>query len=155
MIDDDIKKEEVARRLNHSVRWLQAIFAKDRKANYPPKLQFHHYIGRIPLWTDSEFPSLKAALVAVADARHGRSERPAQPLSSAAVSGTSTVRYAKGPPRGLSRGQAAEYIGEGATKFDEMVDDGRKPKPHRIDRRVCRGIGYDWIKLTLIERPSE
>ena len=51
--------------------------------------------------------------------------------------------------------QAAEYIGEGATKFDEMVDDGRKPKPHRIDRRVCRGIGYDWIKLTLIERPSE
>ena len=29
------------------------------------------------------------------------------------------------PPRGLSRVQAAEYIGIGATKFDEMVDDGR------------------------------
>jgi hypothetical protein len=95
MIDDDVGKEEVARRLNHSVRWLQAILAKDRKANYPPKLQFHHYIGRIPLWTESEFQSLKAALVAVADARHGRSERPAQPLSSAAVSGTPTVPYAK------------------------------------------------------------
>ena len=28
-------------------------------------------------------------------------------------------------PRGLSRVQAAEYIGVGATKFDETVDDGR------------------------------
>ena len=38
-------------------------------------------------------------------------------------------------PRGLSRLQAAEYIGIGATKFDEMVHDGRMPKPKRIDGR--------------------
>ena len=38
-------------------------------------------------------------------------------------------------PRGLSRVQAAEYIGVGVTKFDEMVDDGRMPKPKRIDGR--------------------
>jgi predicted DNA-binding transcriptional regulator AlpA len=46
-------------------------------------------------------------------------------------------------PRGLSRVQAAEYIGVGVTKFDEMVDDGRMPKPKRIDGRVL----WDRIKL--------
>jgi hypothetical protein len=34
----------------------------------------------------------------------------------------------------LSRAQAAEYIGVDVTKFDEMVDDGRMPKPKRIAR---------------------
>ena len=46
-------------------------------------------------------------------------------------------------PRGLSRVQAAEYIGVGVTKFDEMVDDCRMPKPKRIDGRVI----WDRIKL--------
>jgi predicted DNA-binding transcriptional regulator AlpA len=40
------------------------------------------------------------------------------------------------PPRGLSRMQAAEYIGVGGTKFDEMVADGRMPRPKRIDGRT-------------------
>jgi predicted DNA-binding transcriptional regulator AlpA len=40
------------------------------------------------------------------------------------------------PPRGLNRVQAAEYVGLGCTKFDELVDDGRMPKPLRIDGRV-------------------
>lgn len=38
-------------------------------------------------------------------------------------------------PRGLSREQAAAYIGVGAVKFDAMVDDGRMPRPKRIDGR--------------------
>jgi predicted DNA-binding transcriptional regulator AlpA len=38
-------------------------------------------------------------------------------------------------PRGLSRVQAAEYIGVGVTKFDEMISDGRMPRPKRIDGR--------------------
>lgn len=38
-------------------------------------------------------------------------------------------------PRGLSRALAADYVGVGATKFDEMVRDGRMPKPKRIDSR--------------------
>ena len=46
-------------------------------------------------------------------------------------------------PRGLSRVQAAEYIGVGVTKFDEMVDDGRMPRPKRIDGRCV----WDRIKL--------
>ena len=47
------------------------------------------------------------------------------------------------PPRGLSRVQAAEYVGVGATKFDEMVKDGRMPKPKRIDGRTV----WDRVKL--------
>jgi predicted DNA-binding transcriptional regulator AlpA len=39
--------------------------------------------------------------------------------------------------------QAAEYIGIGATKFDEMVDDGRMPRPKRIDGRNV----WDRIRL--------
>ncbi|MDR4307675.1 hypothetical protein IHQ68_13715 [Chelatococcus sambhunathii] len=39
------------------------------------------------------------------------------------------------PPLGLSREQAAEYVGVGATLFDEMVRDGRMPRPKRINAR--------------------
>jgi predicted DNA-binding transcriptional regulator AlpA len=49
------------------------------------------------------------------------------------------------PPRGLSRQQAAEYIGVGATKFDEMVKDGRMPKPKQIDGRIV------WDRVLLDE----
>jgi hypothetical protein len=38
-------------------------------------------------------------------------------------------------PRGLSRVQAAEYVGVSPTKFDELVVDGRMPKPKRVDAR--------------------
>jgi predicted DNA-binding transcriptional regulator AlpA len=47
------------------------------------------------------------------------------------------------PPRGLSREEAARYIGVGATKFDEMVRDGRMPRGKRIDARVV----WDRLKL--------
>lgn len=39
-------------------------------------------------------------------------------------------------PRGMSRDEAARYIGVGNTKFDEMVSDGRMPRPKRVDGRV-------------------
>jgi hypothetical protein len=39
-------------------------------------------------------------------------------------------------PRGLSRVQAAEYIGVGVSKFDQMVRDGRMPQPKRVDART-------------------
>jgi predicted DNA-binding transcriptional regulator AlpA len=39
------------------------------------------------------------------------------------------------PRRGLSREEAAMYVGIGSTKFDAMVADGRMPKPKRIDGR--------------------
>ena len=40
------------------------------------------------------------------------------------------------PPRGLSREEAARYVGVGVTLFDEMVADGRLPRPKRINSRV-------------------
>ena len=39
-------------------------------------------------------------------------------------------------PRGLSREEAAAYIGVSPSKFDEMVKDKRMPGPKRIDRRT-------------------
>jgi hypothetical protein len=36
---------------------------------------------------------------------------------------------------GLSREEAASFIGVGTTKFDMLVADGRMPKPKRIDGR--------------------
>lgn len=48
-------------------------------------------------------------------------------------------------PRGLSRMQAAAYIGVSATLFDEMVADGRMPQAIRINSRVL------WDRLQLDE----
>jgi predicted DNA-binding transcriptional regulator AlpA len=39
------------------------------------------------------------------------------------------------PRRGLSRDESAMYIGVSTGKFDEMVSDGRMPRPVRIDGR--------------------
>lgn len=39
------------------------------------------------------------------------------------------------PRRGLSREEAAMYVGVSAGKFDQLVGDGRMPTPRRIDRR--------------------
>jgi len=47
------------------------------------------------------------------------------------------------PPRGMSRDEAARYVGVSVTKFDEMVADGRMPKPKRVDGRVV------WDRLRL------
>jgi predicted DNA-binding transcriptional regulator AlpA len=49
------------------------------------------------------------------------------------------------PPRGLSRVQAAAYIGVSPSLFDEMVKDGRMPKPVRINARTV------WDRLQLDE----
>lgn len=40
------------------------------------------------------------------------------------------------PPRGVSRVEAARYIGVSPATFDKMVRDGRMPRPKRIDGRV-------------------
>lgn len=40
------------------------------------------------------------------------------------------------PPRGLSRAEAAAYIGVSPSTFDLMVGDARMPKPKRVNRRT-------------------
>jgi predicted DNA-binding transcriptional regulator AlpA len=47
------------------------------------------------------------------------------------------------PPRGMDREEAARYIGVGTTKFDQMVADGRMPRPKKVDGRVL------WDRLRL------
>jgi hypothetical protein len=56
---------------------------------------------------------------------------------SAAFAGLAAIK------RGLSRGEAAYVVGVGTTLFDKMVDDGRIPKPARINGRVL------WDKVQL------
>ena len=49
------------------------------------------------------------------------------------------------PPAGISRVEAAAFIGVSASKFDEMVKDGRMPGPKKIDGRTVWSVR----KLTL------
>jgi predicted DNA-binding transcriptional regulator AlpA len=48
-------------------------------------------------------------------------------------------------PRGLSRVEAAAYIGVSPSLFDEMVVDGRMPPPKHINSRVV----WDRLKLDI------
>lgn len=47
------------------------------------------------------------------------------------------------PPRGLSRDEAARYVGIGPTLFDELVQTGRMPRPLRVGKRAI----WDRLKL--------
>jgi predicted DNA-binding transcriptional regulator AlpA len=61
------------------------------------------------------------------------------------------------PRRGLSRDEAAMYIGIGITKFDEMVEDGRMPRPRRIDGRKVwdvRELDLSFDELPRVETPA-
>jgi predicted DNA-binding transcriptional regulator AlpA len=58
------------------------------------------------------------------------------------MSRADNIAYA---PRGLGREDAARYIGVGSTKFDEMVKDGRMPRPKRVDGRTV----WDRVALDL------
>jgi hypothetical protein len=57
------------------------------------------------------------------------------------------------PRRGLSREEAAMYIGISTGKFDELVRTGRMPDPKRIDNRKVWDVhGLD---LAFDELPSD
>jgi excisionase family DNA binding protein len=57
------------------------------------------------------------------------------------------------PRRGLSRAEAAMYLGISPSKFDELVKDGRMPRPRVID---CRKV-WDVYELDMAfdELPRE
>jgi predicted DNA-binding transcriptional regulator AlpA len=40
------------------------------------------------------------------------------------------------PPRGLSREEAARYVGVSPRLFDEMIADRRMPKPRQVNSRT-------------------
>jgi excisionase family DNA binding protein len=47
------------------------------------------------------------------------------------------------PPRGLSREEAARYVGVGPSTFDKLIEEGRMPKPLRVGKRVI----WDRLKV--------
>lgn len=49
------------------------------------------------------------------------------------------------PPRGLSRVEAAAYIGVSASHFDQLVKEGVMPKPVRFGTRTV----WDRLKVDL------
>lgn len=57
------------------------------------------------------------------------------------------------PPRGLSREEAARYLGIGATKLDELVEQKLIPRPKKIGRRTV----FDRYQLDAVfaDLPSE
>jgi predicted DNA-binding transcriptional regulator AlpA len=63
----------------------------------------------------------------------------------AAMNVRSTTRDRSTPRRGLSRVEAALYVGISPSKFDQMVVDGRMPGPRRIDGRKV----WDVLELDL------
>ena len=64
----------------------------------------------------------------------------AAPTVSVAGSLSRQLRTHSQPRRGLRREEAAAYLGFSARKFDELVTDGRMPKPKRIDGVVVWDI---------------
>ena len=70
------------------------------------------------------------------DSGSGRQTPPSARHKVVAITRSAVVSCARPiPRRGLSRDEAAMYIGISATKFDELVRDGRMPGPKRIDAR--------------------
>lgn len=61
------------------------------------------------------------------------------------------------PPRGLSRVEAAAYVGVSPSLFDQMVKDRRMPPPKRINARtVWDRLGLDAAFMALPDDgPSE
>jgi predicted DNA-binding transcriptional regulator AlpA len=57
------------------------------------------------------------------------------------------------PRRGLSRIEAAMYVGISPSKFDELVADGRMPPPLKIDSRKVWDIRH--LGLAFDALPSE
>lgn len=49
------------------------------------------------------------------------------------------------PPRGLSRAQAAAYVGVSTSLFDAMIGDGTMPAPRRYHKRTI------WDRVSLDE----
>src|SRR5262245_50727534 len=63
----DLTMADVVARIGgkKSVRWLQGRLAEDaRRPLEKQRLQYHHYVGRTPLWTEAEFLALRQAIVA-------------------------------------------------------------------------------------------
>ncbi len=90
---------------------------------------------------------------------YGR-ERPTRAMPCESAAGQSNVTRSTAlsavrpiPRRGLSRDEAAMYIGISASKFDELVRDGRMPGPKRIDGRKLWDVHA--LDLAFVSLPDD
>jgi predicted DNA-binding transcriptional regulator AlpA len=77
-------------------------------------------------WHDSQFPIRTTAQKSSPDDTHTNKpvDHTNRPIDHTII------------PRGLSREQSAQYIGISPSLFDQLVKDGRMPKPKRINART-------------------
>lgn len=75
ILPDDLDLDVVAGRLGKSISWLKWKLSEDR-GEAEPKLQFHHYFGRSPKWTEDEYQQLRQALMSRAPSKGGRQRQP-------------------------------------------------------------------------------
>src|SRR5436309_15841447 len=59
------------------------------------------------------------------------------------------------PPRGLSRSEAAAYVGVSPSLFDAMVKDGRMPQPKRINSRTIWDRAHCRYTLDAFDVPRD
>ncbi|MCJ2063235.1 XRE family transcriptional regulator [Methylobacterium sp. J-088] len=59
------------------------------------------------------------------------------------------------PRRGLSRSDAARYVGVSMPTFDLLVSDGQMPKPFRIGRRVIWDLRKLDAAFDVLSGPEE
>ena len=71
-----------------------------------------------------------------------------RPCGEADVNHRLTSRTTTQPRRGLNRDEAAIYVGVTVASFDQMVSDGRLPKPADLD-------GEEVFDLALIDRAMD
>ena len=72
---DDLGIDDVAARLGESHAWLKWRLSIDR-GEPEPRLQHHHYFGRTPKWTESEYQQLRQALMTRTPPKGGRQRQP-------------------------------------------------------------------------------
>jgi hypothetical protein len=90
---EDLTLAQAAARFDKSARWLQTLLAEDlRKPEADRRLQFHDYIGRSPVWTETQFQALRVAIKAHSAARKAAEGRPVLKSSSGTATGTYTGR---------------------------------------------------------------
>ncbi len=76
-------------------------------------------------------PTLKIVVMASGGAPETLARAEAGRLASLYSASVSAIE-----PIGLSRAEAAHFVGVGATLFDDLVRDGRMPRPKRINSRT-------------------
>jgi excisionase family DNA binding protein len=71
------------------------------------------------------------------------------------VSSAAPVRVEVVPRRGLSRQEAARYVGISTTKFDDLVREGEMPQPFRIGSRTIWDLRKLDAAFDILSGPEE